>query len=70
MRCLPPNGGAKDCQVEMKTIVITRSRAYVDPDPLPNARYAYRIGVSANWVDDVSGGDVLYFSKPVVVPGS
>jgi hypothetical protein len=70
VRCLPPNGGAKDCQVEMKTITITRGRAYVDRGPLPNARYAYRIGVSANWADDTSGGDVLYFSEPVVVPGS
>jgi hypothetical protein len=70
VRCLPPAGGAKDCQVEMKTIQVTRGHSYLDPGPPRRTPHAYRIGVAANWANDSTGGDVLYFSKPVVVPGS
>jgi hypothetical protein len=30
-------------------------------------RWSYRVGLSANWVDDPTQGDVLMLSEPVTV---
>jgi len=65
--CLPPTGGAADCSIKMDTLQVTRSRGAVDTQKLPPGRYTYRIGVMANWANDLSGGDVLFVSSPVRV---
>jgi hypothetical protein len=67
VRCLAPNGGASDCQVEMRGLGNTSQTSYVDPTPLDAAHYSYRIGVMANYTNDLSQGDVLFISKPVVL---
>jgi hypothetical protein len=65
--CLPPNGGAADCSIQMDALATTRATSFVDSTKLKPQLYAYRIGVMANWSDDTSGGDVLFVSKPLVV---
>lgn len=58
-------GGALDCTLEMETIGSTRSARHVDPEG--DGRYTYRIGVAANWRDDLEGGDVFVVG-PAVTP--
>jgi hypothetical protein len=65
--CLPPHGGAADCSIQMDTLATTRKKSFVDPSKLTPGPYAYRIGVMANWINDRSGGDVLFVGKPAVV---
>ena len=55
--------GADRCTLETTTLVVTRSRSYVDPHPVNGA--TYRVGVAANWEDDTAGGDVFVLSPPV-----
>ena len=66
VRCLPPAGGAADCAIEMDTLGVTRGRTFVDPNP-GKGRWAYRIGVMGNWLNDVNGGDVMVVSAPTIV---
>jgi hypothetical protein len=65
--CLPSNGGASDCSIKMDTLVTTAAHGFVDSSPLKPQTYAYRIGVMANYLNDTSGGDVLFVSKPQLV---
>jgi hypothetical protein len=68
IRCLPPTGGAKDCRLEMELIGTTTGTSWVDPDhPLPAGRWTYRVGLSANWLNDLNGGDVMLLSRPVTI---
>lgn len=67
VRCNPPTGGASDCHVEMDTLTVTRAHRFLDPAKVPPGRYAYRIGVMANWANDLAGGDVLFLSAPAVI---
>lgn len=71
-RASPPNGfndmicedrGVPRCELRNETLVTTRDRRYVDPNPPADA--SYRIGVAANWLDDVTRGDVFAISPPV-----
>lgn len=55
--------GVDRCDLRNETLVTTRERRYVDPDPPADA--SYRIGVAANWLDDVTRGDVFALSPPV-----
>ena len=55
VRCLPPNGGAADCAVEMDTVGVTRGHTFVDTPGPGKGRWAYRIGVMGNWLNDVEG---------------
>jgi hypothetical protein len=63
--CGGPSGGAEDCRLFTEVAATTRADAYVDrPGP---GTWTYRIGVSANWLDDFSYGDVYVVSRPVTV---
>ncbi len=67
VRCLPPNGGASDCAVEMDTVGVTRGHTFVDTPGPGKGQWAYRIGVMGNWLNDVKGGDVMVISAPAIV---
>ena len=49
----------------MDTIASTRAGAYTD-NPGPGS-WTYRIGTSANWLDNFAYGDVYVISPPAVV---
>jgi hypothetical protein len=51
----------------MQSLAVTAQRSFLDQAALPPGTYAYRVGVMANWVNDPSGGDVLFVSAPVLV---
>jgi hypothetical protein len=55
--------GAFKCNLNMETLVTTRSQTYVDRSPRPGL--SYRIGVAANWEDDPAQGDVFLLSDLV-----
>ena len=67
VRCLPANGGAADCSIEMDTLGVTRGNTFVDTTKPGKGRWAYRIGVMGNWLNDVNGGDVMIVSAPAIV---
>jgi len=58
--------GPERCELRSETLVTTRERRFVDPQPPADA--VYRIGIAANWLDDVTQGDVFALSQPVA-PG-
>jgi hypothetical protein len=66
IRCLPLNtygrAGAVDCRVEMTYLGSTRAHSFVDHPPA--GPWTYRIGLTSNWLDDTSLGDVVLFSGP------
>jgi hypothetical protein len=49
----------------MVVVGTTRRPAWFDPDHLTGSKWTYRIGVTANWLDDSKLGDVLFLSAPV-----
>jgi hypothetical protein len=56
---------ADDCRLYMDDVTAVSRTSYVDrPGP---GTWSYRIGVSANWLDDLRYGDVYVVSKPVTV---
>jgi len=57
--------GALDCRLSMDTVGVTSSPQVTD-NPGPG-HWTYRIGLSANWLDDITLGDVLLVSPPVNV---
>ena len=59
--------GAEQCELRSETLVTTRERRFVDPNPPPDA--VYRVGVAANWLDETDRGDVFVLSRPVAPPG-
>lgn len=65
VRCATAIAGAPDCVLVMTTIGISRERRWVDRPP--RGTWVYRIGLSANWADDVLLGDMLLLSPPVTV---
>ena len=58
--------GVDRCELRAETLVTTRERQYVDPNPPPEP--IYRVGVAANWLDETDRGDVFALSPPVT-PG-
>ena len=59
------NNASDDCRLYMDAPTATHATSYVDH---PGAgTWTYRIGVSANWLDDVKLGDVYVVSTPVTV---
>jgi hypothetical protein len=57
--------GARPCRVLMATVGTTAATTFEDrPSP---GTWSYRIGVSANWANDPTLGDVLLLSAPVRV---
>jgi hypothetical protein len=59
------NNASDDCQLYADQIGVTRGTTFVDHPP--KGRWTYRIGVSANWLNDTSLGDVYVLSTPVLV---
>jgi hypothetical protein len=62
--CREP-GGAIRCTLEMDEVVRTRARLYRDRPP--RGQWTYRVGVAANWVDDMEQGDIVLLSEPIDV---
>jgi hypothetical protein len=64
LRCLPERRahGARDCEVLMELRGITRSTTFTERAP-PGV-WSYRVGMSANWRNDPTLGDVLLLSAP------
>ena len=63
------HGSAADCRVFMRRLGATRKPSWDDRPP--PGRWAYRVTMSANWLDDPTLGDALMVSVPVevTVPG-
>src|SRR5262249_23286260 len=59
------NNGSDDCRLYMDTPTTTHATSFVDRPG--KGSWTYRIGVSANWLDDVTLGDVYVVSPPVTV---
>jgi hypothetical protein len=59
------NGSADDCTLYTESIATTRASSFSDRPAA--GRWTYRIGIAANWVDDVTLGDVYVVSKPVTL---
>jgi hypothetical protein len=59
------NGSADQCQLAMNTAATTHATSYVDHPG--KGTWTYRIGVSANWLDDDKLGDVYVVSRPITV---
>ena len=54
-----------DCRLYMDPVGTTSGTSFVDrPGP---GTWTYRIGVSANWLNDFALGDVYFVSRPVTV---
>jgi hypothetical protein len=60
-----PSHAADDCRLYTDTLTSTRATSYVD-SPGPGT-WTYRLGVAANWLNDVNYGDVTVVSPPVTV---
>jgi hypothetical protein len=59
-----PSTVVQRCLFQMQDVVATRDTSFVDrPGP---GRWAYRIGLAANWLDDPTLGDVYVVSSRVV----
>ena len=75
LRVSPSKGGvfcagrssraADDCRLYTDTLTSTRATSYLD-SPGPGT-WIYRLGVAANWLNDVNYGDVTVVSPPVTV---
>lgn len=59
------NGSADDCRLYSDQIGVTRSTTFDDHPPAGD--WSYRVGVSANWLNDSSLGDVYFLGTPVSV---
>ena len=53
------------CQLELTDLGTSTTPSFTVARP-PAGRWAYFVGVAANWLDDTSQGDVYLLSKPVV----
>jgi hypothetical protein len=57
------HGAPLNCDVVMDHLTTTTARLFVDRPP--PGRWTYRVGMTANWVNDTSLGDVMIVSDPV-----
>jgi hypothetical protein len=65
--CFDRVGSSADyCQLQLTDLGTTRSPAF-DVHAPPKARWRYFVGVAANWVNDVTQGDVYELGEPVAV---
>jgi hypothetical protein len=63
--CGGRQNAADDCQLYMDPVGTTAGTSFVDrPGP---GTWSYRIGVSANWLNDFKLGDVYFVSRPITV---
>jgi hypothetical protein len=60
-----PGNAADDCRLFMEAPAASRTTSYVDRPG--RGSWTYRIGVSANWLNDLRYGDVYVVSPPVTV---
>ncbi len=58
-----PAHAADDCRIYMEAVAATHATSFVDRPG--SGRWTYRIGVSANWLDDFRYGDIYVVSPPV-----
>jgi hypothetical protein len=59
------NASADNCVLYTRSIGTTRSTSFTDrPGP---GSWVYRVGVTANWLDDPKLGDVYVVTKPATV---
>jgi hypothetical protein len=75
LRTSAPNGAvgcahrlhsaSADCRLDMEAPAATRTTSYIDNPG--RGTWTYRIGVSANWLDDFGYGDVYVVSPQVIV---
>jgi hypothetical protein len=65
VRCETAIRGSPHCELAMTTVGLARMHGWVDR--APPGTWVYRIGLSANWADDVLLGDLLLLSAPVTV---
>jgi hypothetical protein len=59
------NGAPLACDLVMDRLTTTTATRHVDR-PTPG-RWTYRVGMTANWVNDTSLGDVMIVSDPVTI---
>jgi hypothetical protein len=59
------NGSADNCQVVAESPGVAREPSFVERPG--SGTWTYRVGVSANWLDDFAFGDVTVLSPPVTV---
>jgi hypothetical protein len=63
--CAGTGDASDDCRLYMEAPAATHTTSFLDrPGP---GTWTYRIGVSANWLDDFRFGDVYVVSPPVTV---
>ena len=55
--CEVPSAGAKECDLAMKAVGLTRGTSWVDHPP--SGTHWYRIGLLANFRDEVDGSDLM-----------
>lgn len=55
-------GGAAQCSLKVPPLVATRTTTYVDHPG--KGKWTYRVGVAANWLNNVNYGDVYAVSPP------
>jgi hypothetical protein len=60
-----PEDAADDCRIYMEAPAATHAITFLDRPGL--GAWTYRIGVSANWLDDFRYGDIYTLSEPVTV---
>jgi hypothetical protein len=59
------NGAPLNCLLYMDHLSSVPQERYVDR--APPGRWTYRVGMTANWKNDLSLGDIMIVSKPVTV---
>jgi hypothetical protein len=59
------HGAPLNCLLYMDHLSSVRQEQFVDR--APPGRWTYRVGMTANWKNDVSLGDIMILSKPVTV---
>jgi hypothetical protein len=59
------HGAPLSCDLVMDRLATTADLRYVDRPP--PGRWTYRVGMTANWVNDTSLGDVMIVSDPVTI---
>jgi hypothetical protein len=59
------NSAPLSCDLVMNHLSTSTTRRYIDRPP--PGRWTYRVGLTANWVNDTSLGDVMVVSEPVTV---
>jgi hypothetical protein len=59
------NGAPLNCDLVMNHVSTTAGLRYIDRPP--PGRWTYRVGLTANWLNDTSLGDLVLVSTPVTV---